>query len=146
MGISIECVLTSRTIMGCLKPNSMPYETSRGTNNAVKGHTRSPLDPLRTPKIPPNVPSKPPKTQHYPASCPIISLVLSKWSNVHWNRQNSSEFISSGRSPFPVLMLCSHNWQLQIDIINQLSWITMLIMIFDCFGPQKVLHWVYKCT
>ena len=53
--------------MGCLKPNSMPYETSRGTNNAVKGHTRSPLDPLRTP----NVPSKPPKTQHYPASCPI---------------------------------------------------------------------------
>ena len=57
------------TINWCLKPNHMLYETLRGINNPVKGHSRPPLNPLLTPVSPPISPQWPKITQYYPASC-----------------------------------------------------------------------------
>ena len=64
-------ILAIWTIMWCLKPNHMPYETLRVNNNPVKGHSRPPLNPLLTPVGPPMSPQWPKITQYYPASCSI---------------------------------------------------------------------------
>ena len=68
---SILRKLTIWIIMWCLKPNHMPYETLRGINNPLKGHSRSPLNPLLTPVSPPMSPQWPKITQYYHASCSI---------------------------------------------------------------------------